>query len=771
MSTTSNSSAKRLRQVGVGGMAALIGFAGVATASPAYAALATSGGDIRVLPTDATSNALVQPAPWGKAGATTAAASMQVAIPNAFAAGDRVLVQLFDNANNNCADAAHAVAYDATPTVAVREKPLASGQLKVNTSAGPDGTTSGAAADVKPEIGATLVSSSTACDAVGVKDAVAITFKNASAGTATDAWVVDITDVKIAVGASVPPGPIRAVPIAHNAVPASTPPSWIPNTAMFAGNANGYGGVSKLIKLWTNPLIVQPVELTLGTPSKIVADGTCQTIGDVTLSELAVNSMPAGNYYVYASGGAWFDGGTPAPTKTGFAAGDSLSVYSSYLKVSLAAPSATAKETYVIKGVRACTNTAGPVKLQLSASPFLGPDDRSLGVSAISDVDGSPFIDSNSITALALPNRIGGNDRYETAAKIAMNAGCQSSESQSGRYAVLASGENFPDALSGNFLAGRLADYSDVDNVPVLLTNKDSVPASTLVALRNLGVRHVYIVGSTGAVSSAVQSTLEGTRAYYCGGEAYDNNQNLEVVRIGGADRYATNRLTIQAATQIIPPGWNGYQMQWKIGAAGQKTAIIAAGDDSLGGADALSAGPAAYRYFPLVLTPSSGLGPDATQVFDNLGIETAVVLGGTGSVSAGAESAMNAAGVSTLARLAGADRWETSTKLAEWEMTGNATASSIAGLGWGWEDASGKTHSGQYFLANGLRFPDALAGGALAGSQSVPVLLTPQGPLPASTVAFLKDHAAGTSKIIALGLTDSVSQSTLSAAQAAVTP
>lgn len=129
---------------------------------------------------------------------------MQVAIPNAFAAGDRVLVQLFDNANNNCADAAHAVAYDATPTVAVREKPLASGRLKVNTSAGPDGTTSGAAADVKPEIGATLVSSSTACDAVGVKDAVAITFKNASAGTATDAWVVDITDVKIAVGASVP---------------------------------------------------------------------------------------------------------------------------------------------------------------------------------------------------------------------------------------------------------------------------------------------------------------------------------------------------------------------------------------------------------------------------------------------------------------------------------------------------------------------------------------------------------------------------------------
>ncbi len=770
MSTTSKSSAKRLRTVGVGGMAALIGFAGVAAASPSFAALATSGGDIRVTPTDATVDALIQPAQWGKAGSTSSAASMQVSLPNAFAAGDRVLVQLFDNADSNCTDVAHAIAYAATPTVKVQDQVLAAGQLKDNASPGPDGTTAGASGDVKPEIGAALISSSTACEAVGVKDAVAITFKNASAGTATDIWVIDISDVKISLGASVPVGPVRAVPIAQDAVPASTPPSWNPNPAMFAGNENGYKSGTQAVTLWTNPLIVQPADLTLGSPGQIVADGTCQTIGDVTLSELAVDSMPAGSYVVHLSNGT-FDPGTPYATKSGFAAGDTLAVNSSYLEVTLAAPSATAKENYVIKGLRVCASPsdAGPIALQLDSSPFNGPDDLT-SATLISHVDMPEYILSNSITAVALPNRIGGNDRYETAAKIATNSGCGREEMQSGRYAVLASGENFPDALSANFLAGRLAEYSHVYNVPVLLTTKNSVPAATMVALRNLGIRHVYIVGGTGAVSSAVQGALEGTRAYYCGGEALDNNQNLEVVRLGGADRYSTNRVSIQAATQLYP-NWNGYQRQWRVGEASKKTAVVAAGDDMLGGADALSAGPVAYAYFPLVLTPSSGLGSDALEVFDNLGIQTAVLMGGTGAVSSATEASMNASGVSTLARLAGADRWETSTLLAGWEMTGSPTANAIGGLSWGWEDSSGISHSSTYFLANGSRFPDALAGGALAGSHRVPVLLSPQAPLPTSTTAFLKAHADGGSNVIALGLTSAVAQSTLSAAQAAVTP
>ncbi|MHB1407790.1 MAG: cell wall-binding repeat-containing protein, partial [Desulfitobacteriaceae bacterium] len=76
-------------------------------------------------------------------------------------------------------------------------------------------------------------------------------------------------------------------------------------------------------------------------------------------------------------------------------------------------------------------------------------------------------------TAYALttsPHRIAGQDRYATAAAIAQEGWAQSN------YAILAFGENYPDALSAAPLARKL-------DAPILLTESISLTDITKQAL------------------------------------------------------------------------------------------------------------------------------------------------------------------------------------------------------------------------------------------------------------------------------------------------
>src|SRR6266498_1912000 len=76
-----------------------------------------------------------------------------------------------------------------------------------------------------------------------------------------------------------------------------------------------------------------------------------------------------------------------------------------------------------------------------------------------------------SATSAAHIVRISGGDRYETAARVQLAAYTTST------VAVVASGENFPDALA----AARLG-------FPILLTARDSLPEPTRDALQKLEV-------------------------------------------------------------------------------------------------------------------------------------------------------------------------------------------------------------------------------------------------------------------------------------------
>jgi putative cell wall-binding protein len=123
------------------------------------------------------------------------------------------------------------------------------------------------------------------------------------------------------------------------------------------------------------------------------------------------------------------------------------------------------------------------------------------GSAAISD---ATLKEIESLMHTPTATRIWGNDRYETAAKIA--AEIQSAASWCGTSAssaVLINGAT--DALPFGVAVGTMAYALDV---PVLMTAADELPAPTADYLRDNDIEHVQIIGGTDIVSAAVAGAL-----------------------------------------------------------------------------------------------------------------------------------------------------------------------------------------------------------------------------------------------------------------------
>ena len=132
---------------------------------------------------------------------------------------------------------------------------------------------------------------------------------------------------------------------------------------------------------------------------------------------------------------------------------------------------------------------------------------------------------------------------------------------------------------------------------------------------------------------------------------------------------------------------------------------------------DALAAGPATAEVgAPIILVNgvANTLDPDTAALIAELGVTTVFIVGGTPSVSAGIEAGIAAQpGVVNVDRISGANRFETSVEIA---IRFFATS----------EDA---------YIATGLNFPDALAGGPLVASSGAPLYLSQQGCVPAAVL------------------------------------
>ncbi len=279
--------------------------------------------------------------------------------------------------------------------------------------------------------------------------------------------------------------------------------------------------------------------------------------------------------------------------------------------------------------------------------------------------------------------QVAGDSRYTTAIEASKRAYPNGS-----KYVVIATGENWPDALGGAALAG-------VVRGPLLLTPKNSLPAAVHDEIIRLGAVGVYILGSESAVSKTV----------------YDAVDDLMImappVRLGGTDRYATANLI---ATEVVnrkndDGGYDG-------------TAFVATGANF---PDALAASPiAAANGWPIYLTQKDALPATVKTAMTANGSNHGYILGSTAAVGTGVATTLNSAPFIGFGRYGGVNRYDTAARVA---------SIGYDGMGMLWSRPA---------LAVGSNFPDALAGGVLQGSDCSVLLLTPKDSLDPYAAAAL---------------------------------
>jgi putative cell wall-binding protein len=208
---------------------------------------------------------------------------------------------------------------------------------------------------------------------------------------------------------------------------------------------------------------------------------------------------------------------------------------------------------------------------------------------------GTGVIDSTFESKLAsmgnTTERAAGNDRYETCLKIAEKV-----NTSKDTPVFLATGENFPDALS-------IASVAASKEYPIILTSKDKLPNGVGTYLSSLQPSEVFIVGGTGVISTSVESNIKTILPA------------ASVQRLAGQDRFETST---KAYRKFFPSPSN---------------ILIASG---MNFPDALSASVLAAKYnAPIVLIdPKNSYPPESTfNYLKTLNNPNITIIGGTGVV------------------------------------------------------------------------------------------------------------------------------------------
>lgn len=255
--------------------------------------------------------------------------------------------------------------------------------------------------------------------------------------------------------------------------------------------------------------------------------------------------------------------------------------------------------------------------------------------------------------------RIGGLNRYETSINISKKLFKNNLNN-----VILASATNFPDALSGSVLSAKY-------DAPILLVDMDlGNNTETLSYIKsNLNSKgKIFLLGGTSVVPENIISTLKSW-----------GFNNFE--RLGGLDRYDTNLLINNKLT--INKGSN----------------IIVANSKNF--ADSLSiSGIAGSEQMPIYLTDANYMESKTLDAIKAASPSTIYIIGGNSAISPAIENTLRS--ISSVIRLGGIDRYETSIKVASYFNKNTTTAT----------------------IASGLNFPDALSGSLLASKLQSPIIL-----------------------------------------------
>ena len=263
-------------------------------------------------------------------------------------------------------------------------------------------------------------------------------------------------------------------------------------------------------------------------------------------------------------------------------------------------------------------------------------------------------------------NRLYGLDRYKTSVSISTKFTNEPLEN-----VIIASGKNFPDALSGSVLSKKL-------NAPTVLVgstvneSKDSINYIDSHLDKN---GTVYILGGQGVVSEEIINNMKS--------KGYKN-----FVRLGGKDRFDTNKhivnfMKVEKHTPVV---------------------IV----NAFGFADALSiSSVAASKGYPIIMTSNSKLSTEAKNMIGEIQPSEVYIIGGYAAVGDKVvdevKNLVPSLEKDKIIKLAGTDRFDTSLKICNQFNLETDTA----------------------VIANGLNFPDALSGSALATKFNAPIILS----------------------------------------------
>ncbi|MFM8529520.1 MAG: cell wall-binding repeat-containing protein, partial [Ilumatobacteraceae bacterium] len=284
--------------------------------------------------------------------------------------------------------------------------------------------------------------------------------------------------------------------------------------------------------------------------------------------------------------------------------------------------------------------------------------------------------------------RIAGADRYSTSADISATIEDEAGDIET---LVVASGENFPDALA----AAGLTHNDGATPAAILLVESDSIPASVLAQMNRIddSVTQVYVVGGEAAISDDVVADIE------------DIFGDASVDRIAGDNRYET---AIRVADEI---GHDG-------------TVILASGTSF---ADAITVGAwASANATPILLANADGLPTETEDELSDLidggdgVVDRVIIVGGTAAVGSVEEDLVDMglapAGVS---RVAGANRYATNL---QWNVENFSTQLFTPKALTAAE--SQNLYGVTQLYASGANYPDALAAAPLAAELEAHVIL-----------------------------------------------
>lgn len=289
--------------------------------------------------------------------------------------------------------------------------------------------------------------------------------------------------------------------------------------------------------------------------------------------------------------------------------------------------------------------------------------------------------------------RLSGDNRYETSVEVSEK------NFKSADTVVLASGQNIADALVAS-------SYADIEEAPILLTNKNSISDEVLDEIERLKADKVVIVGGQSSISSSVESRLK--------------KEDIKVTRISGSDRFDTSDKLSQEVSRLSKKS---------------SQAILVNGYKNI---DALSVSSLATKEeLPILLNGRNALNMSVKNRLRQMNVKKVYIIGGNNSISSDVEKELKRMQIS-VARLSGTDRYETSANIAKYAYKDFDEA----------------------IVASGENPVDALAASTLTGKKEAPILLTNKNKIPKSIKKIIEDMDIG--KITIVGGENSITDNVM---------